>query len=555
MSSLDTHSSKVYSSVLEAIHRVRGITRGEVIYRGESSFKFDYPHSSTLYRQLKEEGVSEKKIPSHLRKRQNKLINELSKYPENGNSNLERIAYYQHYITDRRRATNLLDFTFKSRIALFFACDGNPDKDGVVIVKPKNSFRELEIGEDFLPEDEIVLFEPPSSNERAQIQSGVLLHPPKGVLEFEAKETVLIKAEWKREILKRLKKYEISHDDLFDDIEGLATRQDREYAKKDTTTAQATARLHSFSRSEDDQEVVELIRSYRRLLNSPATKPYRKHLDNYAKLLIKIFTDKLKRDSRDIEAYFDRALVYQSKPAPNYDKAISDYTSALEFRPNLVAAYNNRGSAYMGTDYDKAISDFSSAIKLNPSSAGAYYNRGIAYAIKPTPNYARAILDYNEAIKLNPRYVDAYNNRGNVYATRPRPNYKRAISDYNDALKLDPNYIHAYNNRGNVYTHKPNSDYDSAILDYDKAIELDPNYARAYYNRSIAYYNKPNPDHTRAILDRARALGLNPSIEQSLRLRMVRIPLVWAAKHPSIVLKLSRYTDWVSRRRKRTRDS
>jgi tetratricopeptide (TPR) repeat protein len=46
-------------------------------------------------------------------------------------------------------------------------------------------------------------------------------------------------------------------------------------------------------------------------------------------------------------------------------------------------AYYNRGNVYtfLGR-YDKAIHDFSKAIQIDPTYAMAYYNRGITYFLK-----------------------------------------------------------------------------------------------------------------------------------------------------------------------------
>ena len=64
-------------------------------------------------------------------------------------------------------------------------------------------------------------------------------------------------------------------------------------------------------------------------------------------------------------------------------------------------------------EYEKAIKDYSKAIELNPISAEAYNNRGTAY--RELKQWERAIEDYNKAIELNPNYTEAYWNRGIAY--------------------------------------------------------------------------------------------------------------------------------------------
>ena len=93
--------------------------------------------------------------------------------------------------------TNLLDFSENIAVALYFACFKDDDDDGQVIVKQKNTFCKLKTDK-ALPNDEIVLLEPPQKLKRAMCQKGVLIHVPGGFLPFETAETVVIKAEWKQ---------------------------------------------------------------------------------------------------------------------------------------------------------------------------------------------------------------------------------------------------------------------------------------------------------------------------------------------------------------------
>ena len=60
-----------------------------------------------------------------------------------------------------------------------------------------------------------------------------------------------------------------------------------------------------------------------------------------------------------------------------YEKAIADYTKAIELRPDYASAYYNRGKVFLGLkNYEKAIADYTKAIELRPDDASAYDNRG-----------------------------------------------------------------------------------------------------------------------------------------------------------------------------------
>ena len=85
-----------------------------------------------------------------------------------------------------------------------------------------------------------------------------------------------------------------------------------------------------------------------------------------------------------------------------------------ELNPKNAKVYYNQGIAwYNKGDYDRAISDYSKAIELNPRYADVYYNRGNAWIKKG--DYERAASDYNKAIELNPKLVEAYKNQGNTW--------------------------------------------------------------------------------------------------------------------------------------------
>ena len=51
-------------------------------------------------------------------------------------------------------------------------------------------------------------------------------------------------------------------------------------------------------------------------------------------------------------------------------------------KPDNVEAYIHRGLAYHHKgEYDRAIEDFTKAIELKPNCASAYYDRGVAYNV------------------------------------------------------------------------------------------------------------------------------------------------------------------------------
>jgi tetratricopeptide (TPR) repeat protein len=70
--------------------------------------------------------------------------------------------------------------------------------------------------------------------------------------------------------------------------------------------------------------------------------------------------------------------------------------------PKDAKIWEVRGSAFRRLGHwDKAVADFSRAIELDPNLAIAWYNRGHVYAEQGQPD--QAIPDLSRAIELDPR--------------------------------------------------------------------------------------------------------------------------------------------------------
>lgn len=188
-----------------------------------------------------------------------------------------------------------------------------------------------------------------------------------------------------------------------------------------------------------------------------------------------------------------------------YEKAVENYSSAIDMQSNIAQFYNSRGIAYCNLEkYEKAIIDYDKAIELNPRGAKIYVNRGFAFY--KLGKYNNAIDEFNRAIELNPELASAYNNRGLTYDSLNEP--EKALNEYNKAIELNPEFSHAYGNRG--FTYNCLGKYDKAIANLDKAIELNPKHVEAYNNRGFAY--NCLGDYDRAIADLDKAIDLEPEV-------------------------------------------
>jgi Tfp pilus assembly protein PilF len=116
--------------------------------------------------------------------------------------------------------------------------------------------------------------------------------------------------------------------------------------------------------------------------------------------------------------------------------------------PNFQRAYFNRGIHFLERcNYDRAIADFSRAIQLAPSDLSTYAPR--AYAQARRHDHARALVDARVAIKLKPgaiplaRTVDL-GLRGTAY--RVTGQLELAMRDFREAVRLMPNAAAANDN-------------------------------------------------------------------------------------------------------------
>lgn len=101
---------------------------------------------------------------------------------------------------------------------------------------------------------------------------------------------------------------------------------------------------------------------------------------------------------------------------------------------NKVAIYNNRGVTYNTLKkYDRAIADYSKAIELAPKDAEVYYNLGKSY--QNLGQYERSIANYSKAIELNSHYAEAYNDFAFLLATAKDKKYVDGRRALNLALK------------------------------------------------------------------------------------------------------------------------
>ena len=199
--------------------------------------------------------------------------------------------------------------------------------------------------------DEIIsmIIHPRNPRHRVIAQKSVFIRPPKGFIEPRAEETVIIPARLKQDILGHLRNYHsISIESIYNDLHGFIRNQD----------------IHG-----------EAYTNFYRGL-----------------------------------ACGDRADAATTREVrkQEWEKAITHYAKAIEFKPDLANAYNNRGVVYgKQNDYERSIEDYTQAIQLKPDP-WVYYNRAGAWL--HLREWEKAKLDLITAKNMGYDIIDSFRN-------------------------------------------------------------------------------------------------------------------------------------------------
>lgn len=172
----------------------------------------------------------------------------------------------------------------------------------------------------------------------------------------------------------------------------------------------------------------------------------------------------------------------------DYERAIQDFTKAIEYEPNMMWAFMKRSVAFVRSKkFENALQDCLSAYNLNPMQGDNLNNLSLIFLElgkqkEDTQNFAAAESLYSSALHFKPKMIDALNSRGRVRGMSG--NFKHAIDDFTEIIKMDSNNINAYINRGNSYAMA--GLMQESIKDYDKAISIDSNASQCFFNRCLA---------------------------------------------------------------------
>ena len=271
---------------------------GNYLFRGEP--KHHCKISSTLYREC-ERAVREACLESELsdfdiKAIEGKIPNQVKAFIPRGEQELDLSIFtqLQHYGSQ----TNLIDFTTDSDIALFFACDGQPGKDGRVILQKRNR---------------VPIEQPSGVGHRVLAQKSVFVRPERGYIDPDKAnyEVVNIPACLKEDILRYLRNtHGITTETIYNDIHG--------YIRNKDLHKSAYSEMYIAFAYQGKAEKIEDQGEKRKLWD--------KAIEHYSKAIgynPNIYT-----------TYVNRGTLYWKKE--EYDKAQQDRLKAWELSPDIA---------------------------------------------------------------------------------------------------------------------------------------------------------------------------------------------------------------------------
>ena len=223
----------------------------------------------------------------------------------------------QHYESQ----TNLIDFTTDFHIALFFACNGQPDKDGRVIILQQSS---------------VDTEQPLGVVHRVLAQKSVFVRPERGYIDPDKAKYKVVKipACIKKDMLRCLRNgHGITTETIYNDLHG--------YIRNKKIHRSAYGEFHIAFACENKAKKAEDPEEENKFRD--------KAIDHYTKAI--------RYNPNFDSAYSNRSTLYWKKG--EYDKAKQDRLKAWEISPDIVLdpdTYRDSQGAWAGMEIQDPIS-------------------------------------------------------------------------------------------------------------------------------------------------------------------------------------------------------
>jgi protein O-mannosyl-transferase len=228
-----------------------------------------------------------------------------------------------------------------------------------------------------------------------------------------------------------------------------------------------------------------------------------------------LFSDVLKKYPKFPYGYNNRGFLYfdyyalkvypenEVKKKAYTEKALADYTMAIQLDPNYVQAYSNRAVLLYNTGRpEAALNDFNVLLTLSPDHTDGLIGR--ANTLSTLEKYEEAIPDYNAYLLKKKDDVKAWLWRGIAFSKTGEN--ELAISDFDMTIQLDPEDFEGYYWKA-IALHQMKQ-YEESVQYFDKAVSKQPVHYELYSWRGLAHYALK--EYEKSVLDYNKAIELMP---------------------------------------------
>jgi tetratricopeptide (TPR) repeat protein len=194
-------------------------------------------------------------------------------------------------------------------------------------------------------------------------------------------------------------------------------------------------------------------------------------------------------------------------PVPGARSAAAPPSPARPVDPRALAHCRRGDACRQRGENERALQEYSAAIQIDPRDKAAYLRRGRLYRL--TGDLGRAIEDFNAAARIDPTDPEPFCQR--AQARGANGELDRAVEDFDQALRLKPDCTTTRFRRAIVW--RLQGKLEPAVAEFTELIRLRPDQAVLYYQRGLARLDGGEPG--RAVADFTEAVRLNPHYQEA----------------------------------------
>ncbi|CAG8493447.1 9908_t:CDS:10 [Ambispora leptoticha] len=208
------------------------------------------------------------------------------------------------------------------------------------------------------------------------------------------------------------------------------------------------------------------------------------------------------------------------------ERALKDFSKAIELKPDFVRPYIKRASIYMEKgNIQETWQEFEEAIKINPNDPDIYYHRQVTFCKRYlqctlhflTGELQKATEDYRKSIELDSYFVFGYIQLAIAKYKLEPP--EAGIDTFKEGLQKFDKSADMHNYYGELLLDLQR--FDEAMEQFDKAIELQKSNPLPYVNKALAAFQRQDAAQAEELCRKALEVDpdsdvANPAMSQIL---------------------------------------